>query len=131
VTRAFEGPGPDAVFAAQLTGGRFAIQRCSACAHRFFVPRVLCPRCGSAEHDWVDVSGEGVVYSTTTLRRSVKDGGDLNLALVDLAEGPRMLSRVGGLPPERVHIGLRVRARIAAGTDGAPLVVFDPLEPQR
>lgn len=131
MSRRFDGPGPDAVFAAHLARGRFAIQRCSACGARFFTPRVLCPRCGAAEHDWIDASGLGTIHSTTVLRRPRQDGGDLNLALVDLAEGPRLLSRVEGVPPDGVHIGLRVRARITSDAGGRPLVVFDPAEVER
>ncbi len=41
-----------------------------------------------------------------------KKGGDYNIALIDLAEGPRMMSRVVGLAPDAIKIGLKVSARI-------------------
>ncbi len=92
-----------------------------------FYPRVLCPRCGSAELEWSEVSGDGTVYSTTIVRRKSDDGGDYNIALVDLAEGPRMISRVEGAPPQNVQIGMSVKARIDGGGE-APLVVFTATE---
>jgi hypothetical protein len=49
------------------------------------------------------------------VRRKPADGGDYNVCLVDLAEGPRMLSRVAGVAPEEVRIGMAVKARIADG----------------
>jgi len=35
------------------------------------------------------------------------------------------MSRVEGLPPDQVRIGMKVKARIAK-TDAGPLLVFDP-----
>jgi hypothetical protein len=51
-------------------------------------------------------------------------GGDVNIALVDLAEGPRMMSRVEGVAPDQVKIGTAVKARIAE-LNGEPAIVFD------
>jgi uncharacterized OB-fold protein len=47
------------------------------------------------------------------------------VALIDLAEGPRMMSRVIGIAPEAVEIGMNVKARII--DDGGPIVVFEPV----
>jgi uncharacterized OB-fold protein len=49
-----------------------------------------------------------------------------NVALVDLDEGFRMMSRVEGLAPEDVVIGARVRVAVIE-EDGAPLAVFRPV----
>ena len=46
-----------------------------------------------------DQSGRGVVYATTAVYR--RDGEPYNVALVDLEEGFRMMSRVEGVPAER------------------------------
>ncbi|MBV2160591.1 DNA-binding protein [Achromobacter denitrificans] len=104
----------------QLTQGRFAIPQCQDCARHHFYPRVVCPHCGSDALRWVEPSGRGEVYSTTVVRAK---GGDYTVCLVDLEEGPRLMSRVVGMPVDAVHIGQRVRARIDA-VDGAPLLVF-------
>jgi len=65
------------------------------------------------------------VYSTTTVRRKPEAGGNYNVALIDLDEGVRMMSRVEGLPPTDVKIGMRVRAEIV-DDNGVGLVVFHP-----
>ena len=70
--------------------------------------------------------GRGVVYSTTVVRKRPPEPS-LNVVLIDLAEGPRMMSRVEGVEPGEVRIGMQVRAEIAASEDG-PLVVFRPVE---
>ncbi|MCY1383856.1 hypothetical protein D9M69_720240 [compost metagenome] len=81
---------------------------------------MICPHCGSDALRWVEPSGHGEVYSTTIVRSK---GGDYTVCLVDLDEGPRLMSRVVDMPVEAVRIGQRVRARIDA-VDGAPLLVF-------
>ena len=107
--------GPEKQFFDRLAAGSFDIQRCAACRKHVFYPRVLCPHCGGERLDWVAASGRGTVYSTTVVRRKPADGGDYNIVLVDLAEGPRMMSRVAGLAPGEVKIGMPVQARIAEG----------------
>lgn len=116
-------PGPERIYHEALAQGHFRIQRCAACSRHVFFPRVLCPHCGADRLDWTTASGRGTVYSTTVLRRKPDAGGDLNLALIDLEEGVRMMSRVEGMAPEQVRIGMPVRARIIEH-HGQPLVVF-------
>ncbi|MDZ4282862.1 MAG: DNA-binding protein [Burkholderiales bacterium RIFCSPLOWO2_12_67_14] len=123
---AFDGCGPDALFAQGLAQGRFRIQRCSACGQHVFYPRVLCTHCGSAQLEWVDPSGVGSVYSSTTVRRKPQAGGDYNVALVDLAEGPRLMSRIDGISPDQVHIGMRVQALVIDDPAKGKLLVFIP-----
>jgi uncharacterized OB-fold protein len=113
--------GPEKIYRDKLAQGRFEIQRCGGCAKHVFYPRVLCPHCGSGRLEWIAPSGRGTVYSTTVVRRKAADGGDYNVALVDLEEGPRMMSRIVTVAPEAVRIGMAVKARI---TDG--LVEFIP-----
>jgi uncharacterized protein len=90
----------------------------------FFYPRVAEPGTGLTDVEWVDASGEGMVYSTTVIRQKPPTPS-YNLALIDLAEGPRMMSRVQGIAPEAVRIGMRVRAKIVTENE-KPLVVFEP-----
>ena len=119
--------GPEHHYKQKLAQSRFEIQKCGACAKHVFYPRVLCPHCGADKLGWVAASGNGVVYSSTVVRRKPEAGGDYNVALVDLAEGPRMMSRVVGLEPTAVKIGMKVKARIAPGdqTNGEmPIVEF-------
>jgi uncharacterized OB-fold protein len=122
---AFAGPGPAARWRESLAAGKLELQVCRSCARQVFPPRALCPHCGGAVLDWRAVSGKGIVYSTTAVRERPEKGGDRNIALVDLAEGARMMSRVEGVAPGRVRIGMRVKARITAA-EGGPLLVFDP-----
>lgn len=118
----FSGPGPDAQFAARLAQGHFEIQRCESCGRHLFMPRVLCPHCGDARLTWTAPDGRGEVYSSTTVRRRAESGGDYNVAIIALDEGPHLMSRVEGVPADAVRIGMRVRAEVQRGEGGAVLV---------
>ena len=113
---------PERHYFEQLAQGRFTIPRCRACARTHFYPRALCPHCGADTLDWIAPSGRGEIYSTTIVRGKA---GDYTVCLVDLAEGPRLMSRVVDTPVESVRIGMPVTARIDT-VDGAPLLVFVP-----
>ena len=117
--------GPEQTYKDKLAQGSFELQKCAACAKHVFYPRVLCPHCGSERLDWVAASGAGVVYSTTVVRRKPEAGGDYNVALIDLAEGQRMMSRVVEVEPAGVKIGMKVKARVGSEA-GAPIVEFTP-----
>lgn len=116
---------PDAAFQGYLAQGQMRLQQCAACARFIFFPRTLCPHCGSADLAWQPISGAGRVYSSTTVRQRPDRGGDYNVALIDLDEGVRMMSRVEGVRPQDVTIGMPVAAEIGE-VDGAQAIVFRP-----
>lgn len=114
----------DEQFQRHLDQGRFMIQRARAGGRAFYYPRVAEPGTGSTDLEWFEASGAGVVYATTVVR--VKPPAEsYNVALVDLEEGPRVTSKVVGMAPAEVRIGMRVRARIDRVDDQA-LLVFVP-----
>ena len=121
----WSGPGPDAVYRDFLDKREFRIQRCLGCAEHVFYPRALCPDCGSARLEWVAASGRATVYSTSVVRQRPEDGPDYNIAIVELEEGPRLMSRVEGVPAEDVRIGMAVHAKVGS-IDGEPVVLFEP-----
>lgn len=110
----------------ELDAGRFLIQRCAGCSKHVYFPRESCPHCGSASLDWMAPQGTGTVHAVTTVRRKPAEGGDINVSLIDLDEGVRLMSRVDNLPPGEVRIGLRVKARVQV-KDGKGLVLFDAI----
>jgi hypothetical protein len=115
--------GPEARYRAYLAQGRFMIQRSAAAGRHVFHPRVAVPHSGETDLEWVAPSGFGTVYATTVNRQRPEAGGDFNIALIDLDEGPRMMSRVIGMAPDAVAIGMRVKAQVG-DLDGAPAVLF-------
>lgn len=118
-------PGPERQFRDYLAQGRLMLQRAKRSGRHFFYPRVAEPGTGDTDLEWVEASGAATVYSTTVVRRTPERGGDFNIALVDLAEGPRLLSRVLEIAPDAVRIGMPVSARIDI-VDGEHAFVFVP-----
>lgn len=119
--------GVQAFHQAALDAGRFLIQHCGACGRHVYFPRESCPHCGGAALEWTTPSGNGAVYAVTTVRRRRADGGDLNVSVIDLDEGVRLMSRVDNLAPGAVRIGQRVKARVDV-REGRGLVLFDAIE---
>ncbi|MES2979766.1 MAG: Zn-ribbon domain-containing OB-fold protein [Pseudomonadota bacterium] len=114
---------PQTEYFAFLAEGKFMIQRSPATGRHVFYPRIAEPLTGSPL-EWVEASGRGTVYSVTVLHPKPPEPA-YNVVLIDLEEGPRMMSRVDGIAPGAVKIGMRVRARIIQ-ENGAALLVFEP-----
>jgi uncharacterized OB-fold protein len=117
---------PDAEFQRFLAEGRFMIQRSRAGGEYVFYPRVVAPGTGARDLEWVEASGRGTVYSITVVRKKPPEPS-YNVALIDLEEGARMMSRVEDVAPAAAWIGMAVQARIVTQDDG-PVVVFVPAE---
>lgn len=123
----FDGTGPERMYNDFVKDGKFMIQRSRSRGNYVFYPRRINPGTGEADLEWVEASGDGVVYATTVNRQRPEKGGDYNIALIDLAEGPRMMSRVVGIKPEDVKVGMKVRAKVDKIGDN-PAVVFEPVK---
>tara|TARA_B100000401_G_scaffold437716_1_gene383988 strand:+ start:324 stop:713 length:390 start_codon:yes stop_codon:yes gene_type:complete len=116
--------GPQKQFHQHLDEGKFKIQRSKVTGEYFFHPRVAFPGTGDRDLEWVEVSGNGVVHSTTCNRRLPEKGGDFNLSIIKLDEGPKMMAMVFGVEPDKVEIGNKVQARIIE-LKGENNIVFD------
>src|SRR3974390_2712673 len=77
-------------------------------------PRPACPRCHSADLGWREASGAGTVYTCTVVRHpthfAFADKIPYVIALVELAEGPRLITGITGIAPADVRAGMPVRA---------------------
>ncbi len=116
--------GPEAQWRAALAGGRFLLQRGRASGRAFFPPRIAEPGTGD-DAEWFEASGRGIVYSTTVIGPK-PPALPYAVVIVELAEGPRLMSRIDGIAPESIAIGMPVKARIATEAD-SPILVFEPV----
>ncbi|WP_190021741.1 Zn-ribbon domain-containing OB-fold protein [Streptomyces hiroshimensis] len=110
--------------------GRLLIRRCRAagCGLAHHYPREFCPRCWSEDVVWEAASGRAVLYTWSVVH--VNDlppfGGRVpyTAAVVDLAEGPRMMTEVVGCAESRLRIGMALTVRFreleGARTEGEP-----------
>ncbi len=105
--------------------GELAYQVCRDDGTPVFFPRLVAPNTGSANLEWRTSKGLGTVYATTVIH--YKNEPPLNVALIDLDEGFRMMSRVEDIDAAQVKIGMRVRVRMHPGDDRQqPYPVFTP-----
>ncbi|MGC3987409.1 MAG: OB-fold domain-containing protein [Pseudorhodoferax sp.] len=117
---------PLETYRAHLRAGKLAYQYSADAGRAVFFPRLVCPYGGRAPLVWRVSAGLGVVHATTVV--FPREGAPYNVALIDLDEGFRMMSRVEGVAPEQAAIGLRVRVDfVADDKQPAPLPVFRPL----
>ncbi len=91
---------------------KLLLQYCTACDTHQFYPRTICATCMSDQLEWREASGRGTVESYTIVTRAVSDAYAADvpyvIALITLAEGPRMMSNVIGCDVESVKCGLAV-----------------------
>lgn len=100
---------------------RLVIQRCSECRRLRHPPQPSCPACGSLESDWQEASGRGTVYSFVIQRHPTHPffvDVTYNVALIELAEGTRLVSNVVAVELDELRIGMEVE------------VVFDDVDPE-
>ena len=122
-TKPIPRPSPESEpFWAAAKEHKLKIQKCTACGNHWFPPAAHCPECQSAEHEWIEASGKGRVFSFVTYQRLYNKGWEGEIpyvvALIELEEGPRMLSNLTGIDPKDVACDMAVK------------VVFDDVTPE-
>lgn len=114
---------PYGTFLAHIKKGELAYQ-VDPDGKAVFYPRAVAPVTGG-ELQWRVSKGLGTVYATTVVHS--KGENPYNVAMIDLDEGFRMMSRVEDLDPMQVKIGMRVKVRMHPGDEKqAPYPVFTP-----
>ena len=109
---------------------KLMLPRCRACQRAFLYPRVLCPFCHASDIEWVQASGRGKLYSFEiayqTISKAFKVKPPYVLAMIELEEGPRMMSNLVGIEPDpeahHVRHARRGRLREAHRRDHAAAV---------
>ena len=101
---------------------QLVVQRCAGCGALRFPARSICSACLSREATWVPVSGRGTVFSFAIMHQAVHPGFAAEtpyaVVVIQLDEGPRLLSNLVDCPPADVCIGRPVE------------VVFDDVTPE-
>ncbi|WP_030762722.1 bifunctional MaoC family dehydratase N-terminal/OB-fold nucleic acid binding domain-containing protein [Streptomyces sp. NRRL F-2664] len=105
---------------------RLLIQRCTSCATLRFPWLPGCNSCAGSDWDTVEASGAGTVFSYVVMHHPPFPAFDppYAVALVELAEGVRMISNITGVPYDKVRIGLPVQLEFLRVDDDLELPVF-------
>jgi uncharacterized OB-fold protein len=111
--------------------GELRVQRCNDCGQWRWTPQVGCPRCLSENTEWRAASGLGELYSYTIIHRPVdpsRFGEPYVLAVVQLDEGPYMLTNMVECELEDLQVGMRVSVRFERIDDDFTVYPFGPVE---
>lgn len=107
--------------------GELRFQKCSGCGSWRHVPREYCAKCGSGEFEWALSSGKGKVYSWSTTYRPMHPSfleTPFAQVVVELEEGPRVMSWVTDVDPEDLKMDMPVKVYFDAVTDEVTLPKF-------
>lgn len=106
------------------------LQRCDDCAKFFYPPSTFCPKCWSTSLSWGPIAGTGTVFSFVVYRRlwhrAFSDLMPYAVAVIELSEGPRFVSRLTNVDVETIVCGMPVRITYEEVTDGVTLPLFEP-----
>ena len=109
---------------------RLMTPRCEDCKHHWFPPSHLCPHCGSDRSQWAEVSGRGRIYSFVIYHRVYHPGFadeiPYAVAVIELEEGPRMISNVAGIAPDKLACDMKVLVSFEDITQDATIPKFRP-----
>ena len=107
------------------------IPKCPACGARWFPPAALCPECWNEHPIAEPVNGRGTVYSYAIYHRlyhpAFKEDIPYLVAIIELDEGPRMMSNLIGCAPEQARVGMPVEVVFEDVTGEVTLYKFRPV----
>ncbi len=108
--------------------GELRVQRCITCGHLRYPISTVCPECLSEDAAWELLSGRGTVVSFCIFRHAYneawRDRLPYNVAIIQLEEGPRMLSNVHGVSPDEIRVDLEVKVAFEV-EQGFSIPVFE------
>jgi uncharacterized OB-fold protein len=115
-----------------LQAGKFLLRHCNACNRDHYYPRPFCPTCWSDDLSWKEASGRGKIYTYSVVH--VNDLPPFServpyvAAIVELEEGPRVMTNIEGLPFDELAADLPVVVEYKAISDDVTIPVFRPAD---
>jgi uncharacterized OB-fold protein len=109
--------------------GELLLQRCDVCRHTYFPPRPFCPKCASRKVSVVKAGGKGKLFSYVIHHRPAPGfTPPYAIAVVELDEGPRMMTNIVGCPQTRdaLVLDMALEVTFEKQTDQISLPFFRP-----
>jgi uncharacterized protein len=111
--------------------GELRLQRCDACRHTYFPPRPFCPSCASRAVSVFAASGRAKLHSYVISHRAAPGFTvPYSIAVVELEEGPRMMTNIVNCPqtPEALQLDMAVEVVFEALDETISLPHFRPVQ---
>ncbi len=107
--------------------GKLLLQRCKDTGKAYFPPRPFSPYTGSRNVEVFEASGKATLHSYVIHHRPVPGfKPPYAIAVVELEEGPRMMTNIVDCDPESVRIGMKVEVTFDDATEEVTLPMFRP-----
>lgn len=85
-------------------------QKCRNCSHVRWPPSIICPMCYTQDTEWIRSGGRGKIYTFVVYHQAFHKAFENDLpyvtAIIELEEGPRLLSNIVGCRPQDVRCGM-------------------------
>ena len=112
---------------------RLLFQKCTACGEVRYPPGIICPQCHSMNAEWIESAGQGTVYTFAVYHQAFhpyfKDKTPYVAAVVELDEGPMMITNIAGCPHEDLRCDMPVQLIWEDVSDELSLPKFEPVKP--
>ena len=109
--------------------GELRLQCCDDCRHIYFPPRPFCPKCASRKVSVITSSGKAKLYSYVIHHRPAPGfTPPYAIAVVELDEGPRMMSNIVGCPqtPDALVLDMPLQVTFERQSEQITLPFFKP-----
>ncbi len=129
MVRQLGGDPADMPFWEACRNNRFLLHRCGCC-DRHYWPASRCIEHGDTAMAWVEVSGEGELYTYTVMHKVMssawKDKAPYVVGVVKLDQGPMFHTNVIECPPDQLQVGMRLQPLMLRQDNGMTVPVYRP-----
>jgi len=108
--------------------GRFLVRHCNTCDEDHFYPRPFCPTCWSDDVSWKEASGRATLYTYSIVHQNdlppFNERVPYVAAVVDLEEGPRVMTNIEGVAHEHLRVGMPLVVDFKPLNDEITIAIF-------
>jgi len=113
-----------------LEDGRLLVGRCGSCERHHYYPRPHCPHCWSDDVEWVPACGQATLYTWSVIHTNDLPPWPSRVpyvaGVVELAEGPRMMTHIVGAEGDELSIGMPLEVEFVDLDEDLTIAAFRP-----
>ena len=113
--------------------GKFLVRHCNVCNEDHFYPRPFCPKCWGDDVEWKEATGRGTLYTYSIVVQNdlppFNERVPYVAAVVELEEGPRVMTNIEGTPHDELRVGMPVTVGFRPLDDEITIAIFRAAAP--